>query len=174
MNKKLNKVLDAKLAKKLAQGCNLKVTLKKNYKGYSLYAIKNIKKGNVIAYYKFMIYADDDNFSGYKNNMYTMTVYNKNGSRNKTLIGDIYEGSLEYPKRGIPYWAYFSNEPSGDQTENCFIDINAKSNYRHRNKPKKGETLTYRLIASRNIKAGEEITWCYGGAYERDYESNCE
>ena len=47
----MNKVFDAKYAKKQAKGYDLKVTLKKNFKGISLYAKKPIKKNNIIAYY---------------------------------------------------------------------------------------------------------------------------
>lgn len=34
--------------------------------------------------------------------------------------------------------------------------------------------MIYKLIATRDIKPGEEICWCYGGAYLRDYESPCD
>lgn len=78
--------------------------------------------------------------NGVKNNMYSMSVYSKSGRFRNSLIGDIYEGSLIPPKRGITFWAYFSNEPSEGQEANCILDINAKSNYRN-DKKKRLEIL---------------------------------
>jgi hypothetical protein len=168
------KVLDANYAKKMAKGYDLKVDLLVNpVKGVSLYAKKKIKKGNVIAYYKFKVYKYDKNFVGYKNDTYTMSVYNKFGGYMPSLVGDIYEGSLEPPKRGIPYWAYFSNEPSPDQEENCALDISLNSSNFKNKRIKPGDTQTYKLVATKDIKPGEEIVWCYGDSYYRDYKSNC-
>jgi hypothetical protein len=167
-------ILDAKYAKRIARDYDLKVTLKKNRKGYSLYARKNIRKGNVIAYYKFKLYKYTDNFRGVKKDMYLMSAYNKNGNLIKNLIGDVYSGSLESPKYGIPFWAYFSNEPSGKEAENCVLDTNEKGNFRDRKRVKAGDTMVYKLIATRNIKAGEEVCWCYGTEYVRNYKSNCD
>jgi hypothetical protein len=174
LSPEMEKVFDIKYAKDMAKGYDLKLTLKKSNKGTSLYAIKPIKKGNVIAYYKFMLYKEDDNFRGVNNEMYTMIAINKNDKGNRSLIGDIYEGSLEPPKYNIPYWGYFSNEPSGEQTENAYLDANLSSNYRKRDKIRAGETMIYKLLALRDIKPGEEITWCYGGFYKRDYKPNCD
>lgn len=172
-------VFDEKYAKKMARGYDLKVTLKKNFKGVSLYSKKPIKKGQVVAYYKFLLHKYDDNFEGVKNNMYTMSVYTKSGRFNSHLIGDIYEGSLRPPRRNISFWAYFSNEPSKafekhpEQMENVYLDINLKENYKNRDKVKAGDTMIYKLVAFRDIKANEEITWCYGDAYHRNYVANC-
>lgn len=170
----MKKVFDANYAKKLAKGYDLKVTLKKNFKGYSLFARKPIKKGNVIAYYRFLLHKYTDDFRGKKGDMYVMSVYNKSGRFNSKVIGDVYEGSLDKPKHNIPYWAYFSNEPSGKQQENAFLDVDPKGNFRNRSTVKAGETMTYKLIASKNIKPGEEICWCYGDSYERNYKANCD
>lgn len=171
----IKKVLDIKYAKKQAKGYNLKVTLKKDkLKGTGLFALKNIKKGNVIAYYKFKLFKYDTQL--YKNNMYAMTIYTKNGNESSTLIGDIYPGSLRPPKYNIPFWAYFSNEPSKspkEQYSNAYLDTNLKSNYRNRSRVKEGDTMVYKLIADENIKKGEEIVWCYGEYYGREYEANC-
>ncbi len=170
----MKKVFSSRYAKNMAKGIhNVKVDLKKTYKGTSLMAKTHIKKGSVIAYYKFLLYKFDDNFEGVNNNMYTMTVYGKSGRSRDTLIGDIYEGSLDKPKRGITYWAYFSNEPSGNQEGNSELDINLKENYKNRDRVKAGDTMVYKLVASRDIKPGEEITWCYGDYYNRSYKANC-
>jgi hypothetical protein len=173
MNSQIQNVLDPKYATKMAKGYDLSVSLKKGPKGVSLFAKKQIKRGNVIAYYKFKLYPFTENFKGQKDDMYVMSVYTKNDKFNPRVIGDIFEGSLDYPKYNIPFWAYFSNEPSGDQKENCTIDPNLKNNYRKRDKVKPGETMTYKLIATKNIEPDEEIVWCYGIYYDRNYKANC-
>ena len=154
----------------------LSVTLKKNkYAGTGLFATKNIKKGAVIAYYKMKLYKDTVN-SPYKSPtkcMYCFTVYTKNGNMHKTLIGDLDTESAPQPKNNIPYWGYFANEPSGKQKENCEIDVNLSGNYKSKSRLKEGDFITYKLIASHNIKAGEEIVWCYGESYARNYETSC-
>lgn len=152
----------------------LKVTVRKGPKGMSLFATKPIKKGNIIANYKFKLYKYDDNYSGKKGDMYTMSVYTKKDNFNPRVIGDVFEGSLEKPKYNIPFWAYFSNEPSGDQQENAELDLNLAHNYKKRTTVRPGDTMVYRLRATRDIKPGDEIVWCYGGTYgDRPYESNC-
>lgn len=165
-------IFDAKYIKKHYGGPNLKVDLKKGPKGISLYAKKPIKKGNIIAYYKFKVFKS--NHKGVKGDMYSMSVYTKGNRFNDRVIGDIYDGSARPPKYNIPFWGYFSNEPSKNQKENATIDINLKGNYKNRSRIKPGDTMVYKLIASRNIKPGEEIVWCYGDSYFRDYPSSCE
>ena len=48
----MKKVFNLKYAKDMAKGHDIKVVLKKNYKGISLFSKKPIKKGSVVAYYK--------------------------------------------------------------------------------------------------------------------------
>lgn len=171
---KLAKIFDVKHARKLAQGHDIKVALRKHrLKGTSLYAAKDIKKGNVIAYYKFKVYREGKH-RAVKRSMYTMTVYTRGYRDSKNFVGDIFAGSMAPPKRGITYWAYFANEPSGKQVENAYLDTNIKQNYRKRSRIKEGDTMVYKLRAERNIKKGEEITWCYGAWYGRTYKANCE
>jgi hypothetical protein len=169
----LKNVTSIKEARKTAKGYDLKVTLKKGKKGTSLFAKEPIKKGNVVAYYKFLLHPYKKNFKGYKNDMYVMSVYTQSERFNPHLIGDIYQGSLRKPKYNIPYWAYFSNEPSVKQTENCELDINTKYNYRKGKKLKAGDTMTYKIVAMRDIQPGEEICWCYGSDYHRSYPTLC-
>jgi len=109
--------------------------------------------------------------------MYNFTVYNKNGYYYKSLIGDLYKGSLPLPKNNIPYWAYFSNEPSIDKKENSTIDTQPYENYTKLDRVslKEGDTITYALKATSDIEKGEEIVWCYGKSYKdnRNYETIC-
>lgn len=150
----------------------VKCTVRRGPKGNSLFCTKPIRKNSVIAYYKFLVHKWDK-LKGYKHNMYVMTVYN-HGRESKTFIGDVFPGSLEKPKRGIPFIAHFSNEPSGRQKENCYLDIRTKANYRNRSRVKEGDTMVYCLRALRNIEKNEEIVWCYSSSYQRGYKANCD
>jgi SET domain-containing protein len=151
---------------------DLKVTLKKDpLKGSSLFAIKPIKKGNVIAYYKIKAYPMEK--PGPFKQTYLFGIYKKNGKENEKYIGNLYSGSVQQPFRNIPFWAYFANEPSGKQTSNSHIDVNLEATYKNRSTIKLDDTLIYKLIASRDIKPGEEICWCYGDDYSRKYKPNC-
>jgi hypothetical protein len=168
------KILDGKyVLSKTADKEKLSVTLKKTNKGYSLFASKNIRKGKIIAYYKFKVYRSDRSHTPVNKGMYAIILYTKSGRFSNTFIGDISEECLEPPKRNIPFWAYFSNEPSFNQESNCFLDPNIKGNYKDRKKIKEGDYMIYRLIASSDIKQGEEICWCYGDQYERNYKTPC-
>lgn len=150
----------------------LKVALKKGPKGASLFAIKPIKKGGIIAYYKMMVYRIDGHRS-VNHDMYQFTIYTKSGNESRTYIGDVYPGSLEPPTRGIPYWAYFSNEPSMGEKPNSTVDPNIYENYKNRSRVREGDTMVYKLVSTRDIKAGDEIIWCYGSSYIRKYQSPC-
>ena len=33
--------------------------------------------------------------------------------------------------------------------------------------------MVYKLVANKDIKANEEIVFCYGELYERNYETSC-
>jgi hypothetical protein len=212
----------------------LSVTLKKGEKGVSIFATKDIAKGDLIAYYKMKVYSNTkkgvkelttkdsledlekalkkngqripkrlsgetvqhykkrlvdeiNKFEDHvlylkgkqvnhpKKDMYHFTIYNKHGYEYQTLTGDLYSGSLPKPKNNIPYWGYFSNEPSCKQTHNADVDILSYENYTLKNRVniKEGETVTYGIVAVKNIKKGEEVMWCYGGEYGRNYPTSC-
>ena len=101
--------------------------------------------------------------------MYHFTVYNKHGYEYQNLTGDLYSGSLPKPKNNIPYWGYFSNEPSCKQSYNADVDVS-----NDRLTVKEGDTLTYAIVANKNIKKGEEVLWCYGNGYRRTYPTSCD
>lgn len=153
----------------------LKVTLKKSKKGVGIYAIKPIKKNETIAYYKVKVY-NYDKYKPFDKSTYLITVYTKQGNASKTLIGDIFPESIQPPYRNIPFWGLFSNEPSvkpKKQDSNAYLDTNIRQNYKNRKILRVGDTFVYKIKASKDIKPGEEITWCYGDAYGRSYEANC-
>ena len=150
----------------------LSVTLQKTRKGTSLVATKPIKRGRVVAYYKMMVF-NSYTYRSPTKGIYLFTVYTKSEREIDRLLGDIYPCSVDAPKRNIPFWAHFSNEPSPGHEENCEIDINTRKNYKNRKRLKAGDVIVYKLRATKNIAAGEEITLCYGPTYSRDYSTSC-
>jgi len=141
--------------------------------GTELVCRRRIKKGERIAWYKFMVF-NMDTHEAYKHSMYSMSVYTKKENLSERLIGDLFNGSLQMPSpQNITYYAFFSNEPTFSDDMNCYLDIETKLNYKHRKKVKVGDTMTYSLRAERDILPGEKITWCYGPVYARKYVPNC-
>lgn len=170
--KETKKILDINYAKKFTNP-QVRTTLKKTKtKGTSIFAKKKISKGSIIAYYKFLV-VDTKNYNFFRDGEYAMTVYTKKYKDSQKYTGDIFPGSLEMPKYNVPFWGYFSNEPTPRQKYNAYLDVNLKENYRHRNSVKEGDTMVYKIRASRDIHPGEEIMWCYGIEYIREYKSSC-
>ena len=159
-----------RILKKTQNKHKLKVTLKKTFKGNSLFATMPIRKGELIAYYKVTVFKVGHNSP--TNNMYTFDIYTKSGNTSRAYIGDIDLTSFPDPLNGISYWAPFANEPSEDQTINAEIKENLKWNYRNKKRVNAGHSMVYNLVATRYIKKGEEIVWYYGKGYARDYKVN--
>ena len=149
---------------------DIKVTLKRSKgKGVGLFATKKIEEGEVIAYYRIKVYRSKD-YESPTNNTYLFEVYRKNGDTYKRLTGDIYEGSFPAPIEGITFWAPFANEPAVDQRTNAEIDINLKETYANKTFTMVDDIVDYKLVATRPIRAKDEILWYYGDRYPRDYE----
>lgn len=150
----------------------LSVTLKKGPKGVGLFSTKKIKRGQVIAYYRFKAF-DDRVYKSPTKNMYTIAIYTKTERQYDNLIGDIFCDSVIAPTRGIPYWGHFSNEPSPKEETNATLDINTRGNYKDKNRIKVGDVVIYKLRATTDIPKNTEILWCYGDSYDRPYTANC-
>lgn len=164
----MEKVLDIKnVLKDTKNKKELKVTLKKNKKGSGVYAKADIKKGETVLYYMFRLFARKD-FESETDCVYAMKVYDKNDNINRRYKGDIDETCIPEPKNNIPYWGLFTNEPSPNESSNVELVTDNMENNQTRNKV--GKYFTYRLVAIKDIKKGEEIMWHYGGYYERDYD----
>jgi len=167
------KLLDIDYIKKITPRLHeLKTTLKKvDNKRVGLFANKPIRKKEVIAYYLVKVYKSTNN---YKDWTYSVTLYNKNNREIDNLLGDLCTESLQKPTRdGITYWAYFSNEPSVGQKENCTLEFENILEETKNKTLKVGDFVVYPLIATSNIKKGDEIVWCYGESYDRDYDTIC-
>jgi len=156
----------------------LKVELRKTkVKGVGIYAKEPIEDGEVIALYQIKVFREK-NYESPTDNDYMIGVYTFLGNESRVWIGDIAPESLKAPIKSengefyIPYWAYFSNEPSPGQNTNAYINMNLEETYKTRKRLKEGDLVTYKLIATENIAPGEEIVWDYGSGYgERDYAS---
>jgi len=153
---------------------NLKITLKKNpIKGTGIYATEYIEFGETIAYYKIRVF-NEATYSSPTNYVYAFSVYGVSGKQSEHLIGDIDIHSIPDPKNNIPFWGMLVNEPSEDQDINAEVDTNIDENYKNKNikRVKAGTYLVYKIIATRDINIGEEITIYYGDSYERNYKLN--
>jgi hypothetical protein len=148
---------------------SLKTALKKvQQKRVGLFANKPIKKNETIAYYLVKAYKTLKN-----DYTYAVTLYEK-GREVDNFTGDLCPESLQMPtKDGITYWAYFSNEPSMGQKENSYLKFKNILASTMNKKLVEGDFVLYPLIATRDIKKGDEIVWCYGEDYERDYQTIC-
>lgn len=165
------KLLDMnRILKETKNKDKLKVILKKDkIKGTGIYATKPIKKGETIAYYKMTVFKHST-YKSPTDNVYTFTIYTAGGNASNAFMGDVYLTSFPAPKDNIPFWGPFANEPSGDQIVNSEIETDQKYNYKNKKKAKIGDSMVYSLVATRNIKPGEEVVWYYGEDYKRDYE----
>jgi len=148
----------------------LRVYLKKSYKGVSLFAREPIKKGQIVSYYKIKVISERSKVKRVKDGIYTFNIYSKDDEKIKKYYGDICMESLDTPRRGIPFFGYFANEPSNGQVCNTRVDINLKENYSDRDEVRPGDFMVYRLIALRDISMDDEICWYYGDHYDRDYD----
>lgn len=158
-----------KLLRQTKNKKNLSVTLKETEgKGVGLFATKNINKGDVVAYYKIKVFREKD-YESPTDFIYSFHVYRKNGDEYKRLIGDLYEGSFPEPINNIPFWGAFINEPTKSQRTNTEVDIDLKTNYSDKTYSSPGDTMVYKLVATKNIKPGEELLWYYGPNYSRNY-----
>jgi hypothetical protein len=170
----IEKTLDRDyLIKNTKNYSKLPTRLDKTIKGTSLIANKDIKKGDLLAYYKMKVYNSKD-YKGINDNMYTFNVYNKANKHFRNLIADVYEDSIEQPINGITFWGHLANEPSVDQKPNS--KIVTQSNKNLEGDIKDGDIIVYELVATKDIKKDDEITWCYGGSYKRNYKicKDCE
>lgn len=134
--------------------------------GVGLRATRRIKKGTKIASMPSVVHpARYDMFS----TMYQLEVNSENNLCGVPNMGAMLEQINHYwdnigHKAGkmVPYWACFANEPVPGKVRNAHIRIPKK-----RKSEEEGERVVPFLVASKNIKVNEEITWCYGNEYER-------
>lgn len=173
---KSNPLFDIKFLNKISNPYKnvLKTVVKKvKNKGIGVFACRDIYHGEDVCYYLVKAF-DYKMFENKYNSVYTIELYTKSGLTIQKLIGDIADESLQVPTEdGMAFWGYMCNEPSKNQKSNTYLDINQSSNYLYRDKIKHGDLILYKLVATKDIKKGEEITWCYGSLYLRQYKTSC-
>ena len=139
-------------------------------KGIGLVAGRDLPRGTVVAYYTAKVmHRDAPSTPGIN---YTIEVWTRENNPSRRFIGDIDRDSLQPPVRGISHLGFMSNEPSPSQQPNA--TLTHANNYKAgRQVLKVGDMYTFKLITTRAVKAREEILWCYGNDYSRDYPTGC-
>lgn len=138
-------------------------------KDAGLFATRTIKKGSTIAFYPIVLIDDPGaDTTDPLRNYFIEVVYK---GKQSALVGkpDL-DAVTKRPSRGVPYTGLYSNEPYPEQRPN------AEMVGRER-RPVLGGKLLYSLKATRTIKKGEEITWCYGTEFDRGdppYKTGCD
>jgi len=161
--------LSYETARAQGRGLDLNVELRRGSKGVGLFAKKFIAPRTIVAYYVTKIYGAS------RRSRYEVE-YSVGIPKHPSLVGDLCDASLSSPVRvngrWVPLWAYFSNEPSPNESPNSKLFPAMTGRFAH-SKAAVGERYRFKLVASKAIHPGEEIVWCYGDDYERSYASSC-
>jgi SET domain-containing protein len=137
-------------------------------KGKGLFARNNIKARHVIAYYVFEVF--NENTFVDTTRTYCIEVYTKAGNVSRGKVGNISIATSNRPVfRGIGSMGHLANEPGENEVSNCALRSNTRTNFRYRQRVRVGHIHIYKLVATRDIAKGDEIMWCYGSNYDRDY-----
>ena len=137
----------------------------------ALVATQTIAKGSVIAIYPVQVVAH----LAMKQATYALALYDQDGKVVQGYSGyptsKTFAWSLEYRRRfpdAPPPIALFSNEPAWGQHENAaLIFPRVQQNV-------SAFSMAWAvLVAKKTIVKGEEIVWCYGPNYHRDYATPC-
>ncbi|RMZ96859.1 hypothetical protein BpHYR1_038410 [Brachionus plicatilis] len=143
----------------------LKETLQK---GIGIFSTRRIASNRTILYYKLKIF-DGKNYTAFDNFKYSFIVIdNETGQHDRTRVADIFIDSNQKPRGRKPFWGYLINEPDENQNENVKVYLD-QTKY----DTEIGNILVYKMVTKAIIEPGEEITWCYGNSYERNYKTNC-
>jgi hypothetical protein len=167
------RLMDWKAINALDVDKKLKVKLKySDTKHVSIFATKEIKRGEYVAHYKVKIY--ENKLHEYGEYEVAITL-SDNSSLDEETFGDIFEGSLDPTgDDNVPYYGYFANEPTfgviGERENVKFGPHETLTKYDgvDRNVTV-GKTIIMSLKAIRNIKPGQEIMWVYGDKIDRGY-----
>lgn len=133
--------------------------------GYALYASRDIQPGEYIAAYPAAVLRDDT----ITDRTYTITIYKKNGDAFETFSGAPTPTTLRTRwVEGVPAVALFANEPSPAERQNAeleFPDVSSREISRT-------SRVVARMYATKSIRKGDGIVWCYGWN-ERSYATSC-
>ena len=123
-----------------------------------------------LAYYPIVLIADPGSKTKDPLRNYFIEVRYK-GKQNKLLGKPELAAVAKKPTRGIPYTGLWSNEPYPTQTPNAEMvgrDLTRE--------PTVGDKIKYSLKATKTIREGEEVMWCYGTEFDRGsppYKTGC-
>ena len=139
-------------------------------KGAGLFASVDIKEGETIAYYPVVLIEDPGEKT--RNALRNYFIEVKYLKKQIALVGkpDL-KAAIKPPTRKIPHSGLWSNEPFPKEKPNAEMQGRTL-----KTKPKVGDKLSYSLKATRNIRKGDEILWCYGSQFDRGkppYKTGC-
>ena len=144
--------------------------------GAGLFAQQFIANGGVIAYYPITVVTDPGPHTRDSLRDYFIDVQHANGKASRYLTGrpdlPAIAAAPAAPHR-IPYTGVFANEPGPKVPQNAQLVSGPR---RKGHKLAAGVKLTYRLVATRDIDANEEIFPCYGEFFNRGtppYQTSC-
>jgi hypothetical protein len=134
-----------------------------------LVATQDISKGDELAIYPVQVYHDDD----VKNREYAIDIFKRNGHNIPELTGIPTQYAVQQyqQRRGRLPIGMFINEPIPGNRENAVMKF-------PRVDVSKGDKLIgsvaiATIVATRKIKSGDVVTWCYGCNYDRKYKTPC-
>ena len=144
--------------------------------GAGLFAQQFIANGGVIAYYPITVVDDPGPQTRDSLRDYFIDVQHANGKASRYLTGrpdlPAIAAAPAAPQR-IPYTGVFANEPGPKVPQNAQLVSGPR---RKGHKLAAGVKLTYRIVATRDIDANEEIFPCYGEFFNRGtppYQTSC-
>jgi len=188
VNDKINKI-----SENLLIDPKVSTYLKKNDKGLGVYANKDFKENEIVAFYLVKIY--DLKKIGTISTKYLIDLNNvpnlhekyRKNKRRIDIVGDICDKSFQEPIKLnddefwlTAFWGFLCNEPSSEETDNCTIEFNNIDEEIEKHViidrdiiENASEYYLISIISKEDIKKDTELTWCYGNFYDRDYTTSC-
>lgn len=81
------------------------------------------------------------------------------------LVDDLYDG--------VPRWGAFMNEPCMGESVNVRPVFGRLVHLKPPGRTKEATLMLTHMVTTKAVKAGQELMWCYGADYERDYKTPC-
>lgn len=161
-----------KLAKQHINGSPVAVERVKigNHTMHQLVATKDIAKNTIVALYPAEIFLSDE----VTIRDYAIYIYKRNYHEIPDVVGIPTKKALAEYKRfyntKLAPIGMFVNEPTPEQKPNVrmkFPRVSVAEDYI-------GKIVEAQIVATKNIKKGDVLTWCYGCEYDRSYKTPCD
>ena len=156
--------------KKWARESKVRIKRMRAPKQAGMVAMRTIKKGETIAYYPIVLMADPGAATRDPLRAYFIEVRYR-GKQSRLVGKPDLETVTREPTRSIPYTALWANEPYPSETPNA--EMVGREPAR---KPADGDKIKYSLKATKTIRKGQEVMWCYGTDFDRGsppYKTGC-